>query len=159
MTPEETLRHESITLPAPPEPIGAYEPAVRSGDLLYLSGHIAPTSDPRFRGRVGEGVDLDTAQQAAEFVGRQLLSTVKLHAGSLDHVVRPVKLTGFVACGPAFTDHPAVIDAASRVMVKVFGAAGRAARAAVGVASLPKGTCVEIEAVFELKPDAPRKAV
>ena len=156
MTPEEALLHEGINLPAPPEPMGVYEPFVRSGDLLWLSGHVAPPADPRFVGRVGDDVDLETAQKAAEFVGRQLLSTAKLAVGSLDHVVRPVKLTGFVKCTPDFTEVPAVINAASRVMAKVFGGPGRSARSAVGVASLPAGVCVEIEAVFELKPDTPR---
>ena len=156
MTPEETLLHEGINLPAPPEPIGLYEPCVRAGGLLFLSGHIAPPADRRFVGRVGDTVDLETAQKAAEFVGRQLLSTVKLAVGSLDHVRRPVKLTGFVNATAEFTDVPAVLDGCSRVMTKVFGGPGRAARSAVGVASLPKGVCVEIEAVFELTPDAPR---
>ena len=156
MTPEEALLHESINLPAPPEPMGVYEPAVRCGNLLYLSGHVASPEDPRFVGRVGDDVDLETAQKAADYVGRQLLSTVKMEVGSLDRVVRPVKLTGFVQCTEDFTSVPAVINGASKVMTKVFGAPGRSARSAVGVQSLPAGVCVEIEAVFELKPDAPR---
>ena len=156
MTPEEALLHESINLPAPPEPMGVYEPAVRSGNMLYLSGHVAPPTDRRFVGRVGDDVDLETAQKAADYVGRQLLATVKMEVGSLDHVVRPVKLTGFVQCAPDFTSVPAVVNGASKVMTKVFGAAGRSARSAVGVQSLPAGVCVEIEAVFELKPGAPR---
>ena len=156
MTPEEALLHEGLNLPAPPEPMGAYEPFVRSGNLLWLSGHVASPKDPRWVGRVGEDVDAETAEKAANFVGRQLLSTVKMAVGSLDHVVRPLKLTGFVQCAPDFTDVPAVINGASKVMTKVFSAHGRCARSAVGVASLPGGACVEIEAVFELKPDAPR---
>ena len=156
MTPEEALLHESINLPAPPEPMGVYEPFVRSGNLLWLSGHTAPAADPRFVGRVGEDVTPETARKAADYVARQLLSTVKLAVGSLNHVARPVKLTGFVQCTPDFTEVPGVINGASRVLTKVFGGNGRCARSAVGVSSLPAGVCVEIEAVFELRPDAPR---
>ena len=156
MTPEETLLHESINLPAPPEPMGVYEPIVRCGNLLFLSGHTANPKDPRFVGRVGEDVDVETAQQAADYVARQMLATVKMEVGSLDHVVRPVKVTGFVQCAPEFTDVPAVINGFSKVLTKVFGGRGRCARSAVGVASLPAGVCVEVEAIFEVRPDAPR---
>ncbi|MEM9703897.1 MAG: RidA family protein [Planctomycetota bacterium] len=156
MTPEEILLHESINLPAPPEAIGVYEPVVRSGNHLYLSGHIPPLADPRFAGRVGETVDLETAQKAAEFVGRQMLATVRMEIGSLDHVLRPVKVAGFVQCTPDFTDVPKVINGFSQVLTKVFGAQGRCARSAVGVASLPAGVCVEVEAIFEVKPNTPR---
>ena len=156
MTPEETLLHESINLPAPPEAIGVYEPIVRSGNLLFLSGHIAPPSDRRFVGRVGEDVDVETAAKAADYVARQMLSTVKMEIGSLDHVVRPVKVTGFVRCTPDFTDVPAVVNGFSKVLTQVFGGQGRCARSAVGVASLPAGVCVEVEAIFEVRPDTPR---
>ena len=156
MTPEEALLHESINLPAPPKPMGIYEPFVRCGDLLYLSGHVAPVADPQFVGKVGAGVDPETAKKAANRVARQMLSTVKLAVGSLDHVARPVKLTGYVQCTPDFHDVSAVINGASRVFTKVFAAEGRCARSAVGVTSLPANACVELEAVFELKPDAPR---
>ena len=156
MTPEDALLHEGINLPAPPEPLGVYEPAVRSGNLLFLSGHVAPKADPRFVGRVGDGVDLETAQQAADHVARQMLATVKMAVGSLDRVERPVKVTGFVQCTPEFTEVPAVVNGFSKVLTKVFGGNGRCARSAVGVASLPAGVCVEVEAVFELKPNTPR---
>ncbi len=156
MTPEETLLHDSINLPAPPEPMGVYEPIVRCGNLLYLSGHTADPADPRFVGRVGDDVTLETAQKAADYVARQMLATVKREIGSLDHVVRPVKATGFVQCTPDFTQVPAVINGFSKVLTKVFGGQGRAARSAVGVASLPAGVCVEVEAIFEVKPNTPR---
>ena len=157
MTPEEALLHEGLNLPAPPEPMGVYEPAVRAGDLLFLCGHVASPQDPRWVGRVGDGVEVETAQKAADYVARQTLATVKMAVGSLDHVERPVKVTGFVSCTPDFTDVPAVINGFSKVMTKVFGAAGRCARSAVGVASLPAGVCVEVESVFLLKKDAPRR--
>ncbi|NNJ25184.1 hypothetical protein LzC2_12520 [Planctomycetes bacterium LzC2] len=156
MTPEETLLHDSINLPAPPEAIGVYEPIVRCGNLLFLSGHIAPPADPRFVGRVGDDVTLETAQKAADYVARQMLSTVRMEVGSLDHVLRPVKVTGFVQCTPDFRDVPKVINGFSQMLTKVFGGQGRCARSAVGVASLPAGVCVEVEAIFEVKPNTPR---
>ncbi|QDT16313.1 RidA family protein [Alienimonas californiensis] len=156
MTPEEVLLDESINLPAPPEPAGVYEPIVRCGNLLYLSGHIPPASDVRYVGRVGEDVDVETAQQAAEYVARQMLATVRKEIGSLNHVVRPVKVTGFVRCTPEFTDIPAVVNGFSKVLTKVFGSQGRCARSSLGIASLPGGVCVEVEAIFEVDAKTPR---
>ena len=151
MLPEEELTAHNINLPAPPEAAGIYEPVVRSGDLLFVAGHIAPVEDRRFAGRVGGGVSPEDARAGAEYVARQMLSSVKRHLGSLNDVRRVVKVNGYVQCTPEFTAVSGVIDGFSHVMTTVFGADGRAARAAVGVASLPRGTCVEVEAVFEVK--------
>ena len=151
MLPEEELDAHNINLPAPPEAAGIYEPVVRTGNLLFVAGHIAPVDDPRFAGRVGADVSPEDAKAGAEYVARQMLSSVKMHLGSLNDVARVVKVNGYVRCTPEFNAVSGVIDGFSHVLTAVFGSHGRAARAAIGVASLPGGTCVEVEAVFEVK--------
>ena len=143
----------TLQLPTPHPPVGQYVPAVRVGDLVFLSGAGPVRPDGSLvTGKVGGGVDLDTAREAARLTGLQLLANLAAEAGGLDRVVRVVKLLGMVNCAPGFTALPAVIDGCSDVLVEVLGDAGRGARSAVGMAELPFDICVEIEAVVQVAP-------
>ncbi|QDT36336.1 RidA family protein [Stratiformator vulcanicus] len=146
MSHEARLAELNVELPEPPAPAGNYVPIVRTGNLLFTAGHIA-----MIKGKVGGEVDPSQAHLAANSIAHSMLATLKRELGSLDKVKRLVKATGFVACTPDFTDHPKVIDGFSYTMAHVFGDAGKGARSAVGVPSLPLNTCVEIEAVWEVE--------
>jgi enamine deaminase RidA (YjgF/YER057c/UK114 family) len=102
-------------------------------------------------GRVGAELDVTAGQAAARLAGLAMLATVRAHAGSLDRVARVVKVLGMVNATPEFTDHPKVINGCSDLLVQLFGEAGLGARSAIGVASLPAGIAVEIEAIFQLR--------
>jgi enamine deaminase RidA (YjgF/YER057c/UK114 family) len=145
------LRKLGIDLPAPPQPMGSYVTAVRSGNLLFLAGH-GPLRDGQvaFRGRVGAELSLEEGQQAARLTGLNLLASTRAALGSLDRVRRVVKVLGLVSCAESFTDQPRVINGFSDLMAEVFGDAGRHARSAIGVGSLPFGIPVEIEMVVEV---------
>ena len=146
MSIESKLTELGITLPEAPAPAANYVPWVISGNLLFVSGQISA-----LKGRLGEDLAVEQGAEAARRCGLALIAQAQAALGSLDRVVRVVKLTGFVAAAPDFTDHPKVINGASDLMLKVFGDNGKHARAAVGVASLPLGACVEVEAVFALR--------
>jgi enamine deaminase RidA (YjgF/YER057c/UK114 family) len=150
-TPEERLRQLGVDLPSPAVPVAAYVPTVRTGDLLYVSGQV-PTVDgtPTHLGHLGDDVDLEAGRAAARTCAINVLSAVKAELGELSRVRRVVKVTGFVASTPGFTDVPKVVNAASELFGEVFGDAGRHARAAVGVAALPLGVPVEVEAIVEV---------
>lgn len=137
------------TLPTPPAPVASYVPFVRVGDLLFISGQI-PSQDGKvaYSGKLGDTVSLEDGQAAAKLCAINLLAQAQAALGSLDKVKQVVKLTGFVACTPAFTAQPQIINTASELMLAVFGEAGRHARAAVGAPSLPLDAAVEIEAIF-----------
>lgn len=131
-------------------PAGNYVPAVRAGDLVFLSGTGPVRADGSLvTGKVGEGgLDLDTAREAARLTGLQILAMLRAELGDLARVRRVVKLLGMVNCGPGFDNMPAVIDGCSDLLVEVLGAdVGRGARSAVGMAQLPFEITVEIEAV------------
>lgn len=149
---EQRLRDAGIALPPAAAPVAAYVPAVRSGAMLYLSGQL-PMRDgtPAVKGILGAGVTLEQGAEAARLAALNLLAQAKLALdGDLDRICRLVKLTGFVAATPDFTDHPKVVNGASELMITALGPAGRHARSAVGVASLPLGAAVEVEAIFEI---------
>ena len=149
-TPEQRLTELGITLPEIRPPAGAYVPAVRTGNLLFLSGAGPISTDGVITGKVGgPDVDLDRAVHAARLVGLQLLAAMRAELGSLDRVTRIVKVLGMVNCAPGFNQTPAVIDGCSKLFVDVFGEAGRHARSAVGQAELPFDISVEIECVVE----------
>lgn len=144
------LTELGIVLPNPPAPVAAYVPFVRAGNLLFLSGQIpAVAGKVQYTGKLGGTVNLADGQAAARLCAVNLLAQAQAAVG-LDAVCRVVKLTGFVACVPEFTEHPQVINAASELLQAVFGENGRHARAAVGAPSLPLDSSVEIEAVFAL---------
>ncbi len=148
---DQRLKDLGFTLPVAASPIAKYVPAVRTGNLLFISGQL-PLKDGQvaLEGKVGDTVSLEQAVEAARLCAFNVIAQAKSAIGDLDHVVRIVKLTGFVACVPGFAQHPQVINGASDVMVQVFGDIGRHARAAVGAPSLPHNAPVEVDAVFEV---------
>ena len=150
-TPEERLQELGVSLPAPAVPVAAYVPCVRTGSLVYVSGQV-PVLDgkPSHLGHLGDNVDLEDGRAAARTCAVNVLAALKAELGELSRVRRVVKVTGFVASTPAFTDHPKVVNAASELFGDVFGDAGRHARAAIGVAALPLGVPVEVEAIVEV---------
>jgi enamine deaminase RidA (YjgF/YER057c/UK114 family) len=120
--------------------------------LLYVSGHGPLKSDGTLHtGRLGADLDVPAGAAAARQTGLAVLSTVRHHLGSLDKVVRLIKVLGMVNCTPEFHEQPKVINGFSDLMVEVFGDSGKAARSAVGMGGLPAGIAVEVEAIFQVK--------
>jgi enamine deaminase RidA (YjgF/YER057c/UK114 family) len=150
MNPEERLTELGVELPPAPKPVAAYIPAVRTGNLVFVSGQ-GPVRDGKlaYRGKVGAEVSVEEAQDAARITCLNGLAVLKAEIGDLAHLTRVVRLGVFVASAPGFTDQPQVANGASELLVDVFGDAGKHARAAVGMAELPMGMPVEIEFVFE----------
>jgi enamine deaminase RidA (YjgF/YER057c/UK114 family) len=150
MTPEARLSQLGITLPPAPPPVANYVNAVRTGSLVYLAGKgPLPEGERLPAGQVGVDFTVEEGYRLARSAGLALLAALREELGSLDRVRRVVKILGMVACPPGFLDHPKVINGCSDLMVEVFGEAGRHARSAVGMASLPLGTPVEIEMIVE----------
>jgi enamine deaminase RidA (YjgF/YER057c/UK114 family) len=139
-------------LPAPNVPVGNYVMAVRSGDLLFLSGHGAfEDGRPVLTGRLGETMTSEQGARAAETVMLNLLATIRAElGGDLSRLARVVKVVVFVNSAPDFTEQHLVANGATDLLARVFGDAGRPARSAVGVAALPLGFAVEIEAIVEV---------
>ena len=154
MNPEARLAELGLQLPPIPKPAGVYKPLVVSGNMAYVSGHGPLKSDKTMlTGRVGADVDLQAGVQAARQTGLTILATLRDHFGSLDHIVRVVKVLGMVNCVPEFTQHPLVINGCSELFRDLWGEdRGVAARSAVGMGSLPGNITTEIEAIFELDP-------
>ncbi len=150
-TPEQKLQELGITLPAVPAAIANYVPAVRSGNHVFLAGQIAKGPDGKFiTGKVGRDLTLEQGADVARTCAIQLIAVLKAEVGDLSKVKRIVRVGGFVNCTDDFTNQPKVINGASDLLVAVFGDAGRHARAAVGVNSLPAGAPVEVELIAEL---------
>ncbi|HSW64050.1 MAG TPA: RidA family protein [Dissulfurispiraceae bacterium] len=151
---EQRLHDLGIQLNELPKPLGSYVPCVRAGNLLFLSG-VLPLRDGKLTrtGKVGESVTLQQAQEDAMQVAINALSILHVHLGSLERVKRCVKVNGFVASSPGFTQQPAVLNGCSDFLVEVFGDAGRHARSAVGVAVLPLDAPVEVDFIFETTPE------
>lgn len=148
---EQRLADLGITLPAAAAAVANYVPAVLSGRMLYISGQL-PLRDgqAQSKGKLGADLNIEAGAEAARLCGLNIVAQAKAALGDLDRVVRVVKLSGFVNSTPDFTDQPKVINGASDLMVEIFADKGRHARAAVGVASLPLGVSVEVEAIFEV---------
>jgi enamine deaminase RidA (YjgF/YER057c/UK114 family) len=146
------LKELNLALPDAPAPVANYVPAVRAGNVLYISGQIPlEGGKPQFIGKLGRELSVEQGQQAARLCALNVLAQARTAlGGDLDRVVRCVKLGGFVNSTPDFTQHPEVINGASELMIEVLGDAGRHARFAVGAPTLPMGTSVEIDAVFEI---------
>ena len=140
-----------ITLPEAAAPVAAYVPAVEANGLLHLSGQLPFDDGQLMTGRLGEDRDIDYGTRAARACGIMILAQVRKALGSLDRVERIVKLGVFVNSAGSFTDQPKVANGASELMQDVFGDAGRHARSAVGVPTLPLGAAVEIDAVIQVK--------
>jgi enamine deaminase RidA (YjgF/YER057c/UK114 family) len=151
VSPEERLEYLGIALPKVSSPVANYVAARRTGSLLYLSGHVSRSNGTVVTGRLGETHDRDEGYALARAAAIDLLSSARATLGSLDHVRGVVKLTGFVNSTGDFTDQPFVVNGASDLFVSVFETAGRHARSAVGVAQLPLGAAVELEAILEVE--------
>src|SRR5580700_1549039 len=148
---EQRLKELDIKLPAPPEPFGIYVEAVQTGNLLFLSGML-PTEGhgAKFVGRVGAELDVDAGRKAARLAALNVLAVARKHAGSLDRVTRIVRLGVSVATAGDVRDQPKIADAASELLQEVFGKDKSPCRLVYGVASLPLGTPVELEVIFEV---------
>jgi enamine deaminase RidA (YjgF/YER057c/UK114 family) len=148
---ERRLTELGITLPTFPKPVANYVPFTISGNQLFISGQCPRATDGNYMtGKVGRDVTVDEAYGHARLAGINLLSVVHHAQNGLSTVRRVVKLTGFVNASEDFQDHPKVINGCSDLLVEVFGDAGKHARSAVGVSSLPLNITVEIEAIFEV---------
>jgi enamine deaminase RidA (YjgF/YER057c/UK114 family) len=148
---EQRLKELGIQLPAPPEPFGTYVEAVQSGNLLFLSGML-PTEGhgAKFIGRVGAELDVEAGRKAAHLAALNVLAVARQHLGSLDRVKRVVRLGVSVATSGDVREQPKVADAASELLRDVFGKDKSPCRLVYGVASLPLGTPVELEVIFEI---------
>lgn len=152
MNPEEKLKQLGIDLGTVSSPVANYVNAVRAGNLLFLAGK-GPRPDAhgcRPTGKVGRDYTVEQGYQHARSVGLDLLAVMRQELGSLDKVKRVVKVLGMVNAVPEFTDHPRVINGCSDLFVEVLGEAGKHARSAVGMGSLPMGIPVEIECIVEV---------
>jgi len=148
---EERLEALGLQLPPPPSPVAAYVSTVRTGDLVFVSGH-GPMRDGQFTsiGKLGGDLDVEAGYQAARLVMLNCLASVKAEIGDLDKITRIVKVLGMVNSAPGFEQQPAVINGASDLLIEILGDRGRHARSAVGMAELPFGISVEIEMVVEV---------
>jgi enamine deaminase RidA (YjgF/YER057c/UK114 family) len=150
----QTLEQLGLTLPEFAKRAAAYEPYCLVGNLLFLSGQGARNSDNTLRkGRLGDTYDVEDGVADARTITLQLLATAEAALGSLDRIARVVKVTGMVSAVSEFVDHPKVIDGCSKLLLEVLDERGKHARTAMGVPSLPSGIAVEIEAIFEIRPD------
>ncbi|HKE06248.1 MAG TPA: RidA family protein [Candidatus Acidoferrum sp.] len=150
MTVYEKLQELKIELPVPTAPVAAFVPTVRTGNLLFVSGHIAKREGTSWAGQLGSDISVVEGRKAARNAAVDLLATLHHELGSLAHVKRIVKLLCFVNSAPQFTEQHLVANGASELLQDVFGKDGAHARSAVGVAQLPLGSCVEIEVVAEV---------
>ena len=152
MSAEQRLKDLGIELPAPPQPFGIYAEAVQTGDLLFLTGML-PTEGrtAKFVGRVGAELDVEAGRKAAHLAALNALAVARQHLGSLDRVTRIVRLGVSVATSGDVRDQPKVADGASELLQDVFGKEKNPSRLVYGVASLPLGTPVELEIIFEVR--------
>jgi enamine deaminase RidA (YjgF/YER057c/UK114 family) len=152
MTPEEKLKQMGLSLSEPSTPVANYVPYRRAGNLLYISGQGPKRADGSYRvGRLGKDATVEEGYAEARLTGLQLLAVAKSAIGDLSRIECVVKLLGMVNAEPEFRDHPKVINGCSDLLVEVLGEAGRHARSAVGMGSLPNGMMVEIEAILQIK--------
>src|ERR1700679_3263342 len=148
---EQRLKDLGINLPHPPTPLGAYVEAVQSGNLLFLSGTLPVEGGiPKFLGRIGGDLSVEDGRRATRLAALNALALAKEHLGSLDRITRVVRLGVSLVTAPDFLDHPKVADAASELLVSVFGADKTSTRLVFGMASLPVGVCVVLESIFEI---------
>ena len=146
---EEKLKTLGITLPNPPTPAGSYVPAIKTGNLLFISGQI-PMEDGKviFTGKV-TNENIETAKKSAKMCAINLLAQMKRELGSLDKVTKIVRISGFINSDPEFYQHPKIINEASDLFFEIFGDKGKHSRIAVGVACLPLNAMTEIDAIVE----------
>jgi enamine deaminase RidA (YjgF/YER057c/UK114 family) len=151
MDAEQKLNELGLTLPQPSKPVANYLPAVRAGNLLFVSGH-GPRNDgmTKLSGKLGRELNAEEGYQTARNVALNCLASIKDIIGDLNKVKRVVKLLGMVNCTDDFKDHPKVINGCSDLLVAIFGDAGKHARSAVGMQALPNEIPVEIEMILEI---------
>ena len=149
---EEKLKEMGYSLPPPPPPGGNYIPAYRTGNLVFLAGVVSRRADGSYiTGKVGRDLTVEEGYEAARLCALNCLANLKTAIGDLDRVVHFVKVLGMVNSDPDFDSPPAVINGFSDLMVDAFGDRGRHARSAVGMATLPGGVAVEVEAIVEVE--------
>lgn len=151
MSVEARLAELGIVLPEPAAPVAAYVPVVVASGLAHVSGQVSIVDGHLLKGRLGEDLGLEQGIEGARACGLMILAQLKAALGSLDRVERVVKLGAFVNSSADFTDQPKVANGASELMVAVFGEAGKHARSAVGVPSLPLGVAVEVDAIVAVR--------
>ncbi len=150
MSIQDRLKSLGIELPPVSIPAAAYLPFVRSGNLLFLSGHIAKKDGKAWVGQLGRDTDTATGKQAARSIAIDLMGTLQAATGDLNKVRRIVKVMSLVNSTPDFTEQHLVTNGCSELLGEVFGDAGKHARSAFGVAQIPMGACVEIELIAEV---------
>lgn len=149
---EGRLKDLGLTLPDAPAPVANYVPFLISGDQLFISGQVSKDADGQMlTGTAGVSVDVARGQAAAKLCALNILAQAKAALGSLERIEQVLRLTGFVASSPDFGDQPKIINGASDLIVAVLGDRGRHTRSAVGVASLPMGAAVEIDAILKIR--------
>jgi enamine deaminase RidA (YjgF/YER057c/UK114 family) len=150
---EDKLKELGILLPPPAPPQGNYVPSVRTGNLVYMAG-VGPrqANGELMLGKVGRELTIEQGYEAAKWCAIAMLGNLKAEIGNLDKVVRFVKLLGMVNADPEFTNPPAVVNGSSDLLVELYGERGKHARSAVGMATLPNGMAVEVEAIIEVSP-------
>ena len=148
---EKRLKDLGISIPNAPKPAGSYVPIVLTGKLAFVSGQI-PIKDGQvvYQGKVGDTQSIDDAQEAAKLCVINGLAQIEAYCGTLDNLEKIIKISGFVNSTKDFTEHPKVINAASDLLMKIFGEKGRHSRIAIGVSSLPLNATVEIDMVVEI---------
>jgi enamine deaminase RidA (YjgF/YER057c/UK114 family) len=144
------LKALAIELPPLAVPAAAYVPFVRTGNLIFVSGHIAKRDGKAWVGQLGRDMDTAMGKRAARAVAIDLMGTLHVAAGNLNRIVRIVKVMSLVNSAPDFTEHHLVTNGCSELLAEVFGDKGAHARSAFGVAQLPMGACVEIEVIVEV---------
>lgn len=148
---EQRLKDLGINLPLPPTPLGAYVEGVQAGNLLFLSGTLPVEGGaPKFLGRIGAELSVEDGRQATRLAALNALAIAKDYLGSLDKVTRVVRLGVSLVTTSEFREHPKVADAASELLVSVFGVDKTSTRLVFGMASLPVGVCVVLESIFEI---------
>ena len=151
---EAKLKELGLLLPEIAKPVAAYVPAVRVANTVYTSGQIPLVKgEVKYKGKLGREFSVEDGYEAAKICALNCLAAAKSLIGDLDRIEKVVKVVGFVNSEAGFTDQPKVINGASELLAKAFGPAGEHARSAVGVAELPLGVAVEIEMIFQIKPE------
>jgi enamine deaminase RidA (YjgF/YER057c/UK114 family) len=151
MTATQNLQRLGLSLPVVPVPVAAYVNAVRTGNLLFLSGGLPIDGDRKVIGQVPRDVSIEEAQEAARMIILNRLAVIEAEVGSIDRVTRVVSLSGFVNSAADFYDHPKVINGASELLLEIFGEKGKHSRTALGAAALPLNVAVEINLVVEVE--------
>jgi len=150
MSVNDKLKSLNITLPAVAVPAAAYVPFVQTGNLVFISGHVAKREGKAWVGQLGKTMNTEEGKAAARSIAIDLMGTLQAAVGDLDKVKRIVKLMSLVNSAPDFTEHHLVTNGASELLNEVFGDKGKHARSAFGVAQIPMGACVEIEMIVEV---------